>query len=169
MGLYRMRIALAMLLANIARVQAGAEVSIPAYISAAVNNPSRPPSDMERDVARRPAEVIAFAGIKPGDKIADLMPGRGYFTRIFCVIAGEKGHVYAVTVPRKTSPSRLPACSSASASSQSPASSAASTGESCTNVTTLHALTHTRSAGSAYGIHVSLNFFHGHGRHVQRC
>ena len=54
------------------------------HVMAAVADPSRPDSDRQRDADRRPAEVIAFAGIKPGDKLADFMPGRGYYTRIFC-------------------------------------------------------------------------------------
>jgi predicted methyltransferase len=56
----------------------------------------RPKADTDRDALRKPAAVIAFAGIKPGDKIGDLMPGQGYFTRIFSHLAGRGGHVYAI-------------------------------------------------------------------------
>ena len=85
----------AVLMINTATAQ-----SIPLYIATAVNNESRPQTDRDRDADRKPTEVIAFAGIKPGDKVADLMPGGGYFTRIFCNIVGPQGHVYAVTIPR---------------------------------------------------------------------
>ena len=74
--------------------------AIPAYISAAVADSRRPDTDRERDADRKPAEVIAFAGMKPGDKVADLLPGRGYFTRIFCGVTGDSGHVYAISVSR---------------------------------------------------------------------
>ena len=33
--------------------------------------------------ARKPAETVAFAGVKPGMTIAELGPGRGYYTRIW--------------------------------------------------------------------------------------
>jgi predicted methyltransferase len=70
------------------------------YIAKAVANPNRPDTDRQRDLNRKPAEVIAFAGLKPGDKVADFMPGKGYFTRIFCAVVGANGHVYAISVPR---------------------------------------------------------------------
>jgi predicted methyltransferase len=82
--------------------------AIPAYISEAVADPSRPHTDRERDAGRKPAEVIAFAGIKPGDKVADFMPGNGYFTRIFCKVVGDSGHVYAIAVPRNSPPAAEP-------------------------------------------------------------
>jgi predicted methyltransferase len=70
----------------------------PAYITAAVDSSSRPDKDRERDVNRKPAQVIAFAGIKPGQKVAELMPGGGYFSRIFCQIVGPKGHLYTIAM-----------------------------------------------------------------------
>jgi predicted methyltransferase len=39
--------------------------------------------------------MVAFAGIKEGDQVIDLLPGSGYFTRIFSKVVGPKGHVYA--------------------------------------------------------------------------
>lgn len=83
------------LAAGLAQLSLAAETTIPAHITAAVADSSRPQADRDRDAARKPAEVIAFAGIKPGDKVADLLPGRGYFTRIFSNVVGSSGHVYA--------------------------------------------------------------------------
>jgi predicted methyltransferase len=45
---------------------------------------------------RKPAEVLALSGIKPGDKVGDFMPGQGYFTRLFSAVVGPSGHVYAL-------------------------------------------------------------------------
>lgn len=70
--------------------------SIPAAVTAAVNDPGRPWFERARDAVRKPAEIIAFSGIKPGDKIADLMPGPGYYTRVLSKLVGPKGKLYAV-------------------------------------------------------------------------
>lgn len=72
---------------------AGAEVRIPANIAAAVANPDRPQADRGRDAARKPAEVLAFAGVRPGEKVIELIPGGGYFTRLLSVAVGPGGHV----------------------------------------------------------------------------
>jgi predicted methyltransferase len=71
-------------------------------ITDAVADPARPEADRKRDVDRKPAESLAFAGVKPGDKVVDLIPGNtGYFTRIFSVVVGPSGHVYAVPPPKR--------------------------------------------------------------------
>ncbi len=70
--------------------------AVPNAVTAAVNDPGRPPGDKERDADRHPAELVAFAGIKPGDKVADFIPGGGYYTRIFAKLVGPKGKVYAL-------------------------------------------------------------------------
>lgn len=74
---------------------------VPAYIAAAVADPGRPPEDTQRDANRKPAETVQFAGIKPGDKVIELVPGKGYFTRIFSKVVGPKGHVFALSPPRR--------------------------------------------------------------------
>lgn len=76
-------------------VNATAASSIPPYATAAVADKARPAEDTARDADRKPAEMIAFAGIKPGDVVVDVVPGKGYFTRIFAKAVGPKGHVYA--------------------------------------------------------------------------
>jgi predicted methyltransferase len=70
--------------------------AVPAYIQAAVADASRPDADRQRDVNRKPAESVAFAGVKPGDRIGELMPGGGYFTRVLSKTVGAKGVVYAM-------------------------------------------------------------------------
>lgn len=80
------------LLALAAPLAAGAQ-TVPAPIAAALADPGRPAADKERDAARHPGELLAFAGIKPGDKVADFIMGGGYFTRILAKTVGDKGRV----------------------------------------------------------------------------
>lgn len=68
---------------------------VPANISAAVTSASRPAEDTARDAARHPAEVLAFAGVKPGDTVVDFIMGGGYFTRLLSGSVGPTGTVYA--------------------------------------------------------------------------
>lgn len=65
-------------------------------IRAAVADGSRPAEDRSRDGDRHPAELMAFAELKPGHKVADYIPGGGYFTRVFAKTVGPSGRVYAV-------------------------------------------------------------------------
>jgi hypothetical protein len=118
------------------------EAATPAdYISAAVAAAGRPAADRQRDVNRQPAAVIAFAGLKPGDKVADFLPGRGYFTKIFCTIVGEAGHVYAISAPFKRP---------AAASSSSSASSVQVPDQTCSNITTIMLQGKNQSAPELY-------------------
>jgi len=70
--------------------------SVPPAIAAAVADSARPDTDKERDAMRKPGETVAFAGVKPGMTVAELGPGRGYYTRILAKAVGPKGKVYAV-------------------------------------------------------------------------
>lgn len=86
---------LTLLLASAPAVGARESGAIPAYIAAAIADPARPATDVERDANRKPGEVLAFAGVKPGDRVADYAAGNGYFTRLFSGIVGPQGHVHA--------------------------------------------------------------------------
>ena len=68
----------------------------PSLNVAAISDPARPEVDTKRDADRMPAEMLKFAGVKPGQTVADFLPGGGYFTRIFAKAVGPKGTVYAV-------------------------------------------------------------------------
>jgi predicted methyltransferase len=76
---------------------------IPKYITAAVSDSARPATDTARDSSRKPAETLAFAGVKPGDWVLELSPGRGYFTRLLSAVVGPRGEVtnYSISLPSK--------------------------------------------------------------------
>src|SRR5690349_14445960 len=69
--------------------------AVPANITAALADKGRPAADSAPDAARKPGDLLAYAGVKPGDKVADLIMGGGYFTRILAVAVGPKGQVVA--------------------------------------------------------------------------
>jgi predicted methyltransferase len=79
--------------------------SIPKYIAEAVADKARPAADTERDASRKPAETLAFAGVKPGDAVVELAPGRGYYTRLLSAVVGPKGSVTTVSsIPKPDAP-----------------------------------------------------------------
>lgn len=67
----------------------------PAYITSAVNDPARK-ADRVDDIRRQMVAVMKFTEVKPGDNVLELVPGSGYWTRVFSQIVGPKGHVYTV-------------------------------------------------------------------------
>lgn len=74
-------------------------------IAAAVSDPARPQEDRARDADRKPAEVIALTGLHAGNKVAEMLPGGGYFTRILSKVVGPGGTVYAwVPAPPPNAP-----------------------------------------------------------------
>ena len=64
-------------------------------IAAAVANPGRQ-ADRVDDAKRHPAEIMALAEVARGDKVFELIPGTGYWTRLFSSIVGPDGRVHAV-------------------------------------------------------------------------
>ena len=68
-------------------------------IAAILADTSRPAADRDRDAGRMPGQVLAFFDIGPGDKVADLLCGGGYYTRILVPLVGEEGEVYAGNNP----------------------------------------------------------------------
>jgi predicted methyltransferase len=73
--------------------------SASAAIAAAVADSRRPDADKARDAGRKPAETVAFAGVRPGSKVAELGPGGGYYTRVLAGTVGPSGKVYAIAAP----------------------------------------------------------------------
>jgi predicted methyltransferase len=69
--------------------------STPAYVTAALNDPARK-EDAANDERRKTADVVTFTKVKPGEKVLELVPGSGYWTRVFSAIVGPKGHVFTI-------------------------------------------------------------------------
>jgi predicted methyltransferase len=87
-----------------------ADKPVEAVIAAAVADTTRPEADTKRDAQRKPAAMVAFAEIGPGTKVGEIIPGGGYFTRVFAKTVGPKGKVYAlVTPPQPNQPDRTAA------------------------------------------------------------
>ena len=51
-----------------------------------------------REVYAHRAKVLDAAGIKPGNSVADVGAGTGFYSRLFAETVGADGHVYAVDI-----------------------------------------------------------------------
>lgn len=85
------RTAMVLVLASSAALTA--RVAAPNFV-ALLASPERPAADTVRDADRKPAALMAFAKIKPGTLVAELVPGGGYYTRLLSLAVGPTGHVY---------------------------------------------------------------------------
>jgi predicted methyltransferase len=73
-----------------------ASAKVPPAIAAAVADPTRPAGQREADALRKPAETLAFSGVRPGMTVGEFYPGGGYFTRMLSRLVGPSGHVYGI-------------------------------------------------------------------------
>jgi predicted methyltransferase len=69
-------------------------------IATAVKDPTRDAEARARDPFRKPAEILTFAGVKPGDSVVEIVPGAGYDTALLSRVVGPSGRVYAVDSER---------------------------------------------------------------------
>ena len=67
-------------------------VAAPTTIAAAVAASDRNPDNVKLDEGRKPAQVLAFLGLKPGMKVLDLFGGNAYWAEIMAPVVGPKGH-----------------------------------------------------------------------------
>ena len=79
-----------------------AAVAVPAIadhhghaIKAALGNADRPADDRALDAARKPGDVMMFAGIAPGMKVLDINSAGGYYSELLSLTVGTEGTVYA--------------------------------------------------------------------------
>lgn len=75
---------------------AGAAAALIAASALKIDNSTRPASDIARDAMRKPTAMMAFAKIKRGQTVVDMLPGGGYFTRIIAQTVGSDGKVVAL-------------------------------------------------------------------------
>lgn len=64
-------------------------------IQAAINSDKRTAGDSDRDAGRKPAEVLAFLGVKPGMTVLDVAASGGWYTEVLSFAVGNEGKVYA--------------------------------------------------------------------------
>jgi predicted methyltransferase len=76
-------------------LSAAADTATPAYVTAALNAPDRKLDALD-DARRQVAAIMTFAQVKPGQKVVELIPGDGYWTKVFSGIVGSSGHVYTI-------------------------------------------------------------------------
>jgi predicted methyltransferase len=91
LNLHKLKTAAALCAGLAIAFAAGAAPSAPKYITAAVADSGRPAADTARDPLRKPVDMMVFAGVHPGERVLELIPGGGYFERIFSVAIGPKG------------------------------------------------------------------------------
>lgn len=65
-----------------------------AAIDAAVRAPDRSEADRALDAGRKPAELLSFFRVAPGQKVAELFAGGGYTAELLARIVGPGGRVY---------------------------------------------------------------------------
>jgi len=81
---------------SVAAAPAVSPAPVSPAVAAAVADKGRAADAAADDARRHPGELITFSGVKAGDKVVDLIPGSGYFTKVFSKIVGPKGHVFMI-------------------------------------------------------------------------
>lgn len=92
-------------------------------IAAIVASPDRAPADRINDIRRKPAEMLAFIGVRPGMVALDVSAARGYTTELIARAVGPTGKVYGQNAPRVEG--RAPPAQAEGAASPAPAAPAA--------------------------------------------
>ncbi|MFQ5981991.1 MAG: class I SAM-dependent methyltransferase [Woeseiaceae bacterium] len=88
-----MRPVIALILMTIvAFAQAANEID--AKVEAALAAESRPTADRVRDENRMPLETLNFFGMKDNMRVLELLPGRGWYTRVLAPVLAENGKLY---------------------------------------------------------------------------
>ena len=68
-------------------------------IAGIVASPDRSAADRNLDARRKPAEMLAFIGVRPGMTALDVSAGGGYTTELVARAVGPTGRVYGQSAP----------------------------------------------------------------------
>jgi predicted methyltransferase len=98
-------------------------------ISEIVASPDRSVADRSNDKRRKPDQMLAFIGVRPGMVAMDLSAGNGYTTELLARAVGPAGRVYGQSAPR--------APDSSARQSVTPEGSSASSAPSSQNTSTV--------------------------------
>ncbi len=92
-------------------------------IAAIVADPDRSAADRANDGRRKPADILAFIGVRPGSTALDVSAARGYTTELLARAVGPAGKVYGQNAPRD--PNRAPPAQREGAATPPPANAPA--------------------------------------------
>ncbi|MEO5669248.1 MAG: hypothetical protein ABIR26_01035, partial [Ramlibacter sp.] len=68
-------------------------------IAAIVASPDRSAADRTNDIRRKPTDMLAFIGVRPGMVALDISAARGYTTELVARAVGPTGKVYGQNRP----------------------------------------------------------------------
>ena len=68
---------------------------VPPPLQAIVEAKDRTEADRQLDASRHPGELLAFLGLRPGMRVAELSAGGGYTTELLARAVGPTGKVWA--------------------------------------------------------------------------
>lgn len=91
-----MRTALLWITAALLPALPAAAAELPAHLAEAVNAAERTDADRERDARDRPGELMEFAGVTPGMRVADIYGAGGYWTELLARAVGPEGRAMLV-------------------------------------------------------------------------
>ncbi len=74
---------------------AASKLTVPAALQAVVDAADRSADDKALDAGRHPGELLAFLGLKPGMRVAEIGAGTGYTTELLARAVGPQGKVWA--------------------------------------------------------------------------
>jgi predicted methyltransferase len=74
---------------------AAAHVPVPPATQALVDAKDRSEEDRKLDAGRHPGELLAFLGLRPGDRVGEIAAGGGYTTELLARAVGPRGRVWA--------------------------------------------------------------------------
>ncbi|HEY4317215.1 MAG TPA: hypothetical protein VGN04_06410 [Herbaspirillum sp.] len=96
-------------------------------IAAIVTSPNRSAADRDSDQRRRPGQVLAFIGVRPGMVALDLNAAGGYTTELLARAVGPNGRVYGQSPPPRdaNSPPQQPAAPEGNSAPARPAAATA--------------------------------------------
>lgn len=73
-------------------------------IEAALKSDIRSADDRARDAERKPRQTLEFLGLAPGQRVVELVPAGGYFTKILAEVLADKGELYVALGTRTIEP-----------------------------------------------------------------
>lgn len=77
-------------------------------IAEIIASPDRSAADRSNDLRRKPEQMLAFIGIRPGMAVLDLSAGGGYTTELLARAVGPAGRVYGQSRPLSAPPTGRP-------------------------------------------------------------